>query len=181
MFDINAAIQRKALLCQHERTDAQNPETFEDAPVGGSTLLMKMKMAFSGLSLMRLRMTYTNCPTVRSAGTRYFFLSMSGMSLRSAFSQITYTAQTSSISTHGPSEIHASRANILGCGPGTWIGYAAPPPGASLEIRKSHSHNPSGKRFIKTLRHIHDAPNGCSFLNELIVVLVFLLDATQST
>lgn len=30
-----------------------------------------MKMAFSGLSLMRLRMTYTNWPTVRSDGTRY--------------------------------------------------------------------------------------------------------------
>ena len=28
-------------------------------------------------------------PVLRSAGTRYFFLSMSGMSLRSAFSQIT--------------------------------------------------------------------------------------------
>merc|ERR1719281_222655 len=46
-------------------------------------------MAFSGLSLMRLRMTLTNCPTVRSAGTRYFFLSMSGMSLFSAFSTMT--------------------------------------------------------------------------------------------
>lgn len=33
----------------------------------------KMKMAFSGLSLMRLRMTYTNCPTVRSEGTRYLY------------------------------------------------------------------------------------------------------------
>lgn len=28
-------------------------------------------MAFSGLSLMRFLMTYTNWPTVRSAGTRY--------------------------------------------------------------------------------------------------------------
>lgn len=40
-------------------------------PVGGSTLSTKMKMAFSALSLILLRMTYTNCPTVRSAGTRY--------------------------------------------------------------------------------------------------------------
>ena len=67
-----------------------------------------MKMAFSGASLIRFLMTYTNCdplnfrsrndfrsgkltwPTVRSAGTRYFFLSMLGMSVLSAFSQITY-------------------------------------------------------------------------------------------
>ena len=41
------------------------------APVGGSTFFTKMKMAFSGLSRIRLRITYTNCPTVRSAGTRY--------------------------------------------------------------------------------------------------------------
>mmetsp|Transcript_12087 Transcript_12087/g.50883 ORF Transcript_12087/g.50883 Transcript_12087/m.50883 type:complete len:220 (-) Transcript_12087:111-770(-) len=101
------------------------------AAVGGSTLLTKMKMAFSGLSLMRLRMTYlgasgsgrgrhhagsalppapspspgaracaaamrpasrathTNCPTVRSEGTRYLCLSMSGMSLFSDFSTMT--------------------------------------------------------------------------------------------
>ena len=41
------------------------------APVGGSTPAVKMKMAFSGDSLMRFRMTYTNCPTVKSEGTRY--------------------------------------------------------------------------------------------------------------
>lgn len=41
------------------------------APVGGSTFLTNMKMAFSGLTFIRLRMTYTNWPTVRSAGTRY--------------------------------------------------------------------------------------------------------------
>lgn len=40
-------------------------------PVGGSLLSMKMKMAFSGPSLMRLRMMYTNCPMVKSEGTRY--------------------------------------------------------------------------------------------------------------
>lgn len=33
--------------------------------------MMKMNMACSGGSLMRFRITYTNCPTVRSAGTRY--------------------------------------------------------------------------------------------------------------
>ena len=40
-------------------------------PVGGSTLRTNMKMACSGETRMRLRMTYTNWPTVRSAGTRY--------------------------------------------------------------------------------------------------------------
>ena len=49
-----------------------------------------MKMAFSGDSLMRLRITYTNWPTVRSEGTRYFFLSIVAMSLFSTFSQMTY-------------------------------------------------------------------------------------------
>lgn len=34
--------------------------TGSSVPVGGSTLLMKMKIAFSGLNLMRFRMTYTN-------------------------------------------------------------------------------------------------------------------------
>lgn len=43
-----------------------------DAPVGGSTdLSTNTKIAFSGVSLMRRRITYTNCPTVRSPGTRY--------------------------------------------------------------------------------------------------------------
>ena len=31
------------------------------------------------------------CPTVRSAGTRYFFLSIAAISLLSAFSQMTYS------------------------------------------------------------------------------------------
>lgn len=60
-----------------------------NAAVGGSTSSTKMKMAFSGESLMRLRMTYTNWPTVRSAGTRYFFLSMVAISDFSTFSQMT--------------------------------------------------------------------------------------------
>jgi len=33
--------------------------------------LTKTKIAFSAPSLILLRTTYTNCPTVRSAGTRY--------------------------------------------------------------------------------------------------------------
>eukprot|EP01047_Picozoa_sp_COSAG01_P037529 COSAG01_NODE_2988_length_6750_cov_2.101338_1_plen_160_part_00 len=41
------------------------------APVGGNTLFTKINIAFSGDNLMRLRITYTNWPTVRSAGTRY--------------------------------------------------------------------------------------------------------------
>ncbi len=36
--------------------------------------LTKMKIAFSALSLIRFRTTYTNCPTVRSAGTRYLHI-----------------------------------------------------------------------------------------------------------
>lgn len=61
------------------------------AAVGGSVLFTKMKIAFSALNLMRFRMTYTNCPTVRSAGTRYFFLSSVGMSDFSARSTMTGT------------------------------------------------------------------------------------------
>lgn len=59
------------------------------AAVGGNTSSTKMKMAFSGDSLILLRITYTNWPTVRSAGTRYFFLSMVAMSDFSTFSQMT--------------------------------------------------------------------------------------------
>eukprot|EP00315_Gephyrocapsa_oceanica_P009454 CAMPEP_0185306338 /NCGR_PEP_ID=MMETSP1363-20130426/16020_1 /TAXON_ID=38817 /ORGANISM="Gephyrocapsa oceanica, Strain RCC1303" /LENGTH=86 /DNA_ID=CAMNT_0027903621 /DNA_START=305 /DNA_END=565 /DNA_ORIENTATION=- len=59
------------------------------AAVGGSVLLTKMKMAFSGGIEMRLRITYTNWPTVRSIGIRYFRLSTGGMSERGSFSQMT--------------------------------------------------------------------------------------------
>eukprot|EP00964_Phaeocystis_antarctica_P100691 scaffold66281_cov51-Phaeocystis_antarctica.AAC.2 len=48
-----------------------------------------MKMAFSGGMEMRLRITYTNCPTVRSIGIRYFLLSTGAMSDRGSFSQMT--------------------------------------------------------------------------------------------
>jgi hypothetical protein len=40
-------------------------------PVGGRVFFTKMKIAFSALSLILFLTTYTNCPTVRSAGTRY--------------------------------------------------------------------------------------------------------------
>ncbi len=33
--------------------------------------MTNMKMAFSGLTLILLRITYTNCPTVKSPGTKY--------------------------------------------------------------------------------------------------------------
>lgn len=42
-----------------------------EVPVGGRVLLTKIKMAFSGSSLIRFRITYTNWPTVKSAGTKY--------------------------------------------------------------------------------------------------------------
>jgi len=40
-------------------------------PVGGKMFFTKMKIAFSGLNLILFRTTYTNWPTVRSAGTKY--------------------------------------------------------------------------------------------------------------
>ncbi|KAI7997104.1 putative thimet oligopeptidase [Camellia lanceoleosa] len=43
-------------------------------PVGGRTLSTNMKIAFSALSLILFQITYTNCPTVRSAGTRLLSL-----------------------------------------------------------------------------------------------------------
>jgi hypothetical protein len=48
-----------------------------------------MKIAFSGLNLILLRITYTNWPTVKSDGTRYFFLSIVAISDLSTFSQMT--------------------------------------------------------------------------------------------
>ena len=60
-------------------------------PFGGIVFEQNKNSAFSGASWMRFRITQWNWPTVKSAGTRYFFLSMSGMSDRSAFSQITGT------------------------------------------------------------------------------------------
>ena len=56
---------------QRKQPGGAAPRKDRCAPVGGSTFLTNMKMAFSGLTFIRLRMTYTNWPTVRSAGTRY--------------------------------------------------------------------------------------------------------------
>ena len=58
-------------------------------PVGGRTLLTIRKSALSAGSSILFRITYTNCPTVKSAGTKYFFLSMFGTFVLFAFSQIT--------------------------------------------------------------------------------------------
>jgi hypothetical protein len=44
------------------------------SPVGGRIFFTKMKIAFSGLSLILFRTTYTNWPTVRSAGTKYLLI-----------------------------------------------------------------------------------------------------------
>merc|ERR1719399_2652263 len=59
------------------------------AAVGGSVLLTKMKMALSEGIEIRLRITYTNWPTVRSMGMRYLLLSTGAMSDRGSFSQMT--------------------------------------------------------------------------------------------
>ena len=79
--------KRRRVVCVRVRrwTGGGGP----NSPVGGRMLLTKMKMAFSGLSLILFLMTYTNCPAVRSPGTRYFFLSISGISLLPAFSTMT--------------------------------------------------------------------------------------------
>lgn len=47
----------------------------------GRSSLTKTKTALLGNSLMRLRMTQKKWLTVRSGGTRYFFLSMAAMSI----------------------------------------------------------------------------------------------------
>ena len=69
------AAQQQQCIAQerqgHGRTWSRVGHNREYAQVGGRKLLMKTKMAFSGASLMRFRTTYTNWPTVRSAGTRY--------------------------------------------------------------------------------------------------------------
>lgn len=59
------------------------------AAVGGKMSLMKMKIAFSLGNLILFLITYTNWPTDKSPGTKYFRLSISCMSEFSTFSQIT--------------------------------------------------------------------------------------------
>jgi len=46
--------------------------------VGGNVLFTNTKIACSGAKLILFLMTYTNCPTVMSCGTRYFDLSIGG-------------------------------------------------------------------------------------------------------
>lgn len=61
------------ILCKqifHVQTQKIHTHT-HTLPVGGKMFFTKMKIAFSGLSLILFLTTYTNCPTVKSAGTRY--------------------------------------------------------------------------------------------------------------
>ena len=61
----------KALMCQ----SGSAPDKW--LPVGGNTFCTNMKIAFSGLTLILFLITYTNCPTVRSDGTRYLQIRVS--------------------------------------------------------------------------------------------------------
>ena len=61
------------------------------AEVGGITLLTKKNKASSGLKLIRFRIKKQNCPTVKSEGTKYFFLSRSPIRALGAFSTMTGT------------------------------------------------------------------------------------------
>lgn len=49
--------------------------------MGGKVFFTKMKIARSAGSLTRFRMTYTNWPTLRSAGTRYLYAHTAEVSL----------------------------------------------------------------------------------------------------
>ena len=140
-----------------------------------------MKIAFSGASLMRFRITYTNWPTVRSCigtvqharhnkaesyrrtdGTRYFFLSMVGMSVLSAFSQMTYDMEygTALRSIPSISERHTSDK-------ATTYGYPVRillPDALSLRLALvcTAGRRMSSDRTSASTRHI---PKGCSSLN----------------
>ena len=61
------------------------------AEVGGITLLTKKNKASSGLNEIRFRIKKQNCPTVKSEGTKYFFLSRSPIRALGAFSTMTGT------------------------------------------------------------------------------------------
>ena len=53
--------------------------------VDGKLLSTNINTAFSGLICILLLITYINCPTVKSLGTRYLFLSRAGNPLHSGF------------------------------------------------------------------------------------------------
>lgn len=59
-----------------------------EAAVGGNMSLTKMKIALSAGTSILLLITYTNWPMVKSYGTKYFFLSISGKLDFSARSQM---------------------------------------------------------------------------------------------
>lgn len=91
-----------------------------------------MKIAFSGDNLMRLRITYTNWPTVRSAGTKYFFLSIVAMSDFSTFSQITCQCDLNQSLLPYEVDMRDRRfSDVLGCGRHTSVEYALLRPCAS--------------------------------------------------
>ena len=52
---------------------------FSEYDVGGNTLLINKNIALFSLRFNRLRITYINCPAVKSFGTRYLCLSKSGI------------------------------------------------------------------------------------------------------
>ena len=141
-----------------------------------------MKIAFSGASLMRFRITYTNWPTVRSCigtvqharhnkvesyrrtdGTRYFFLSIVGMSVLSAFSQMTYDMG------YGVRRYAAFRRSVSGMGLTRATTYGYPvgillPDALSLRLALVYTagRRMSSDRTSASMRHI---PKGCSSLN----------------
>lgn len=128
-----------------------------NAAVGGNVLLFtNTKIAFSGCNLMRLRITYTNWPTywvitntkawqegygewyemmikshtVKSDGTKYFFLSISGISLFGAFSAITYWYTNHNTTyhnntTHESAELTNTETAFYGVHTGMRSGYLA--------------------------------------------------------
>ena len=54
-------MQRECIAAlRHKITNSIEQGEVGDAPVGGSTFLTNMKMAFSGLTFIRFLMTYTN-------------------------------------------------------------------------------------------------------------------------
>lgn len=72
MADIKAAVPMKDKLYTQLNNKYHKYDKMDGSlPVGGRVFLMKTNIAFSAPSLILFRTTYTNCPIVKSAGTRY--------------------------------------------------------------------------------------------------------------
>ena len=97
----------------------------------------------------------TICESQLTDGTRYFFLSMVGMSVLSAFSQITYPRESDHLGDYYPKQ-----TNVLGCGRGTSDGSSRLRPFASL---RWNDNNPG--QFDTGRGRVGYAPKGCSSLN----------------